>query len=246
MRRFYLQPQNIHDNIAVFTSKEARHIHSALRLQPGTNIEVFDGSGKLYQAVIKESSPKRVLTEIIYEIKKDDTGKPSLTLAVGLLKGKKMDLIVQKATELGVHTLQPLTTRYCERKEQVGAQSERRLRIMLEACKQCGRVHPMHIAPTLNIMNFFPQPDAYKIMPYEQEKSTAFPSTLPAATRKACLLIGPEGGFHPTEVELAENLGFQTVSLGPLILRAETAVISSVALTMHLLGAFTPTPDTAG
>lgn len=241
MRRFFLPPQNISGNTAYFDGGEARHIHAVLRLRTGTEIEIFDGSGKLYHARLKEISAKKVLAEILQTFENKEPDQPELFLAMAMLKGKKMDLVIQKATELGVHTLQPLITRYCERKEQDGGQAQRRLRIILESCKQCGRVSPMHLAPAMEFNDFRPPVDAYKIMPYEQEKSSPFPTTVPTNTRKACLLIGPEGGFHPSEVELAKQSGFLTVSLGPLILRAETAAISSVALTMHLLGAFHPT-----
>ncbi|MDH4319748.1 MAG: 16S rRNA (uracil(1498)-N(3))-methyltransferase, partial [Desulfobulbaceae bacterium] len=225
MRRFFLPPQNISGYTAFFDRSEAHHIHAVLRLRTGTEIEIFDGSGKLYHARLAEISSKKVLAEIIHTFENDRPDQPELFLAMAMLKGKNMDLVIQKATELGVHTLQPLFTRYCERKEQDGGQAQRRLRIILEACKQCGRVTPMNLAPAMEYNDFEPPMDAYKIMPYEQEQSSPFPTTLPATYRKACLLIGPEGGFHPSEVELAKQFGFLTVSLGPLILRAETAAI---------------------
>ncbi len=164
-----------------------------------------------------------------------------LTLAQGLLKGKKMDFLVQKATELGVRTFQPLQTRYCENRGDRKGQRERWQRIMLEACKQCKRPLPMEINPASGLNHFDASLFSCKIMLWEGEKSVSLPGALPSTgSDSICLLLGPEGGFHKEEIEHACALGFQTVSLGRRILRAETAALAAVAIIQFLAGNLGP------
>ena len=115
MRRFFFDPeQNTGDRILI-TGSESRHMKSVLRIQPGTEVELYDGRGSTVLGKILQVSPREVIIQALSRTRDNETGPP-LTLIQAMLKGKKMDFLIQKATELGVHTFSPLATRYCEKK----------------------------------------------------------------------------------------------------------------------------------
>ncbi|GBE12370.1 ribosomal RNA small subunit methyltransferase E [bacterium BMS3Bbin14] len=240
MRRFFIDPGSISARRAVISAAESRHIATVLRLQPGVCIELFDGTGTVYQGCLHSVTRQAVTVDILSRQQPAEEGVP-LILAQGLLKGKKMDFLVQKATELGVRTFQPLQTRYCENKGERQSRQDRWRRIMLEACKQCKRLLPMEINPTVGLNHLDTSQFSRKIMLWEDEKSVPLPGALPSADSDSiCLLLGPEGGFHQEEIEYARALGFQTVSLGRRTLRAETAALAAVAIVQFLSGNLDP------
>lgn len=244
MRRFYVDPKEISGNNAVLAGNEARHITSVLRLQPGSSVEIFDGTGQVYQAEIEQVSAGNVSVRIVdrYQLQRN-TPSP-VTLAQCLLKGKKMDLLVQKATELGVACFQPVAGRYCENRGNRERQHKRWQRIMLEACKQCHRADPMVIQPTIKLTRLNAESFSRKIMPWEKEETSPLPFDIfTRSSGPVCLLIGPEGGFHPDEVDWAYQQGFQIVSLGHLTLRAETAALAALSIVQYLTGVLQPSPQ---
>ena len=151
MRRFYIDPQSISESLAILSPEESRHIATVLRLQAGTAIELFDGTGFVYQGLILTATPKRITVEILSQYNENNDGAPQLFLFQSLLKGKKMDFLIQKATELGVHSFSPIQSRYNENRSNLPRQTDRWQRIMLEACKQCKRAQPMIIEPVLSL-----------------------------------------------------------------------------------------------
>lgn len=157
-----------------------------------------------------------------------------LTLAQTLLKGKKMDLIMQKATELGVDHLIPVTTQYCENKNISEKQIDRWQRIMLEACKQCHRTSTMSISPPLSLEKIDFNQYRHRLLAYENEQNTLPVDVLNNQPGPICLLIGPEGGWHKLEVEYLTNNHFIPFSLGTSILRSETASIAAIATVNYL------------
>jgi len=239
IRRFFIDPASISGNHGVISDAEARHISTVLRLQPGTAVELFDGQGVIYQGRLHTVSKHEITVDILGHRIAAETNI-ELTLAQGLLKCRKMDFVVQKATELGVRTFQPLLTRYSENRENPKRRQERWQRIMLEACKQCNRPLPMQINPIVNLDQIKTRSYSAKIMPWEGEDTVPLPCSRFSENGPICLLIGPEGGFHEHEVEQARSLGFKTISLGPRILRAETAALTAVALVQFLAGSLGP------
>jgi 16S rRNA (uracil1498-N3)-methyltransferase len=194
---------------------------------------LYDGCGTVIHGKVLRLIPDQVQIRILDRTRHPETGIP-LTLVQAMLKGKKMDLLIQKATELGVQTLRPVTSRYCEKKNHNTRTAQRWQRIMLEACKQCGRPVPMtiHAPAALNTLSC--DEASNLIMPWEAEDSRPLSPALLTTSLPTVLLIGPEGGFHPDEVTFARDLGFATVSLGPRILRAETAALTATAIVQYL------------
>ncbi|PIE56165.1 MAG: 16S rRNA (uracil(1498)-N(3))-methyltransferase [Desulfobulbus propionicus] len=237
MRRFFIDPDQIHGDIVRFSPEETHHLRTVLRLKPGAAIELFDGAGQIYTAKLT-SLDRHLVEATIYETRAvvAPTATP-LSLAVAMLKGQKMDLVVQKATELGVTRLLPVRYRYTES----GNNSKRKVRwqkIMREACKQCRRSHAMSIEDPVSLKQLVYEPAEHRFFAWERQGVSA-EIELPV-TSSILAVIGPEGGIHPDESKLLLAAGFAPVGLGPLILRAETAAIALCALLQHKCGNWNP------
>lgn len=241
MRRFFVNKSDLVDNCAVITGSEARHIALVLRLEPGEILELFDGHGSVYQTEIMQVSPVHIKVQVLKQRLEVELDVPRLIFAPGLLKGKKMDFLIQKATELGVYEFRPLQTRYSENKGNSQRQMERWQRIMFEACKQCNRPIPMQIEQISDLSQFAQQNTcSASIMLWEGESSKTFSDVLHTDCKSVCLMIGPEGGFHHEEVDFAVRSGFQTITMGHRILRAETAALSALSISQFIMGGFQP------
>lgn len=236
MRRFFVDPQAITADTALLSKTESQHIVSALRLQLGETVELFDGTGTVYHGKLQKLSREQVTVRLLSMHNENFEISPPVFLLQSLLKGKKMDFLVQKSTELGVHTFQPLMTRYSENRGNHQRQHERWQRIMLEACKQCKRTVPMQINPLVKFKQIDLSLFSTKLLVWEDEHQQPIDPKQLANKDSICLLIGPEGGFHEEEVDHARKNGFQTVTLGKRILRAETATLATVAIVQYLLG----------
>jgi len=246
MRRFFIDPKNISGSTAVLTGTEARHISAVLRLAPETTITLFDGSGSYYEARIMKISPARVETRIISitpYIDAAEDKRPALHLAVGLLKGKKLDFIIQKITELGIESLHPFHSQYCAAPPNTSAgKLSRWQKIAREACKQCNRPKPPDLYAVTDYKNllFNSEKDKHdlKIIFWEDEEQNTLRETIALSSKvqSVLVLIGPEGGFSSGEVAAAIAAGFKPTTLGSRILRAETAAIAAVAILQHELG----------
>jgi 16S rRNA (uracil1498-N3)-methyltransferase len=227
MSRFLLPAADWLDTPAL-TGDEARHLAQVLRIKPGESIIVFDGCGRRATAEVLSVSRERVALKL-GEVASTAAVRPAITLAQAIPKGKHMDLIVQKAVELGVAAIHPLVTRRTVVHPGDG-KSDKWRRIALEACKQCGQdtlpaiAEPQPFArwlaaraatPGLHLIASL-APGARPL----REVLRAHPG--PAAVT---LLVGPEGDFAEEETHNSLTAGFQPVSLGPIILRVETAAL---------------------
>ncbi|MFH1019522.1 MAG: 16S rRNA (uracil(1498)-N(3))-methyltransferase [Pseudomonadota bacterium] len=246
LRRFFINPANITGETAQLTGPEAHHLRTVLRLSPGDPIIFFDGTGARYQARIERILKDRVTATIIGQ-DQDLPPKVRVHLGQALLKGQKMDLVLQKATELGVDTIWPFYSEYGIHKSPKDAQMERWQRIVLEACKQCDRAKPpeIHAAREITDLMIHPPPCDARLIFWEHEARKTLDEAL-IGKRKDCrslfFLLGPEGGFSKTEVACAHEEGFAPVSLGPRILRAETATLAATAILQFTLGNLSPVP----
>ena len=177
MRRFFLPAHTRTVSPIAITGPEARHIASVLRLKPGQTVEFFDGQGAVYTAIL-EKTTKNQVTATITGLWQECVGYASpLTLAQCLLKGKKMDLLVQKATELGVQAFLPVASQYCENHGDRDHQAERWQRIMIEACKQSHRTTPMTILPVAPLNQADYTPFSHRLAAWEDEQHVALPTT---------------------------------------------------------------------
>lgn len=231
----------------------AHQARDVLRLRPGDALRLLDGAGGEYLATITEVS-RRVVTTRIGE--REDGPPPlpvRLTLCLGLLKAARFEWALQKGTELGVAAFQPLlTARAVAATEEFGAAKRHRYeRIIAEALEQCGGAWlpdlaaPRSLAEALTLA----PADAIRLIPWEEAAAAPLSATLAAeAARRTTpaptvwLFIGPEGGFTPAEVAAAQATGALAVTLGPRILRAETAAIVAAALALDTLGALAAPP----
>ena len=239
MRNFFVDPANLDKSIAVLTGQEARHINSVLRLSPGDRINLFDGTGKIYETTIEEVTKDQVKTRIQ---KTRPAGKdgPRICLGQGLLKGKKMDFIIQKATELGIDGLMPFVSSHCNVNSVPETRQTRWNRISLEACKQCGRPYPLKCMPVTNFNALISASKDYqiKIIFWEKENDWTLEKVFSgnSSIKSLIFLVGPEGGFNNEETERAAAAGFEVVSLGKRILRAETASFAAMAILQYITG----------
>jgi 16S rRNA (uracil1498-N3)-methyltransferase len=230
--------------MVILSDYESHHIRSVLRLQAGVQVELFDGLGGVHQAELLEIG-NRMGARIISSSRDQDGLEVPLFIGQGVLKGKNMDTAVQKCTELGVAGLTPLMSSRCQGRpepERERKRHQRWLRIVEEACKQCGRSRPMDLQETTDFQETIASPGIdparLKILFWEEERDVHLQDLLPFQdVGMVHILLGPEGGFTPEEVAGARDAGWRTVSLGRRILRAETATLASVAILQHLLGA---------
>ena len=240
-RRFYAPPEDfVHQtNTVVLGEEEARHLRDVLRLRVGDEVFVFDGAGREFRGLVKESGKRGATLEILAEVAPAQPESPlDLTLAVALLKGEKFDLVVQKATELGVTRIVPMQTARADVRLRDARDAAQRgvrwRRIALAAAKQAGRAVVPQIAECAVFASFVEEADGAARFIFSERGGAAFPANVAVASTVA--LVGPEGGWTDEELNLAQNAGWQSVTLGGRILRAETAALVAAVLLQHTFG----------
>jgi 16S rRNA (uracil1498-N3)-methyltransferase len=225
-----------------------------LRLAPGDAITLFDGRGGSHAATLLDLGKRHAIARVGGHDASESELPFRVTLAQGLAGGDKMDWLIEKAVELGVTALQPLqTARSVVRLNAERAQKRHaHWQALVEAaCEQCGRNRLPHVAPATNLESWLVRDGAgagtdsaaglrLLVSPRATESLVAVADRHRSAilARGATLLIGPEGGLAPDEEEAALRQGFTTVSLGPRILRTETAGLACLAALNTLLGGF--------
>lgn len=246
MRRFYIDPAEIHKNQPQITGTDVRHMTKVLRHAPGDHVVLIDGTGFEYQAVIESLSREAARFSII-DKKRSETASPlELVVAQGFLKDKKMDTIVRHLTELGLSRWIPIISERSVARPDKRRMAERMRRweaIAIESLKQCGLSQLPVISSTMTLRELLDSPEEYdgKIVFWEEEEAP-LDDLYAQKPRKILVLIGPEGGFSAKEIELAQTFGFNSISLGPRILRAETAAIAACTLVQYLYGDIKKSP----
>jgi 16S rRNA (uracil1498-N3)-methyltransferase len=245
MHRFYVSPQDINDRQIWLDLEQSRHIDRVLRLGPGDRVIIFDGLGQEYEVQLSGLHNGRVEGEIIQMLGRAAEPALRINLVQGIAKGEKMDFIIQKAVELGAFAIYPFFSQHAVvklEKERAVKKQERWQAIAREACKQCRRsriptVHPPGSLPSiLEMMDGRPA-----IMLYENETRQGLKELLnekrPSlqSEQELFLMIGPEGGFAPAEVEMARARGVVNAGLGPRILRTETAALAALTIVLYEL-----------
>jgi 16S rRNA (uracil1498-N3)-methyltransferase len=217
----------------------ARHVTRVLRLRVGEALTLFNGSGGEYAASIEQSQGGRVAVAIGEPRAIERESPLALTLAQGVSRGERMDLVVQKATELGVSGVVPvLSERSVVRL--TAQQAERRLNhwraIAVAACEQSGRNRLPAIASPVPLKDFLRTNTDGSMRLLLSPAATATLADLPRLVSAVTVLIGPEGGLAEAEQEAAVAAGFRPVRLGPRVLRTETAAITALALLQREFG----------
>jgi 16S rRNA (uracil1498-N3)-methyltransferase len=242
MPRFYIPNPRIENGLLKIEGDEVKHIRKVLRLKAGDEIVLFDGLGKEFEGTIIKEGRSRVMVEIQRILSPVGDSPLEVILAQSLLKGEKMDYLIQKATELGVKVIIPF---FSSRSVPL-LEKSRRLkrhhrweRIAIEASKQCGRgmvpkieslqdySDMLHAASTDSLRLIFWEKDGMKlkeVLERSKEKTKIF------------FIVGPEGGFSREEIEKAKRAGFLAVTLGRRILRAETASLCLVSILQYERG----------
>ena len=235
MRRFYAQKPNFSGSQVTLDTDETRHLRDVMRLKTGDSASVFDGEGGEFECVISTIGKRESTLDIIRSAGPPAAESPiELTLAVSLLKGEKFDLVTQKAVELGVAKLIPLETVRADVRSGDGDKRRQRWqKIALGATKQCGRATLMNVVKPVGFNEFAASVEP-PVFFFTERGGAPFPAD--AGGQKITAVIGPEGGWEDSEIETARKCGFELVTLGGRILRAETAAISIAALLQHKFG----------
>ncbi|MFH1066747.1 MAG: 16S rRNA (uracil(1498)-N(3))-methyltransferase [bacterium] len=238
MRRFYC-PQI---ESGLLDEEESRHAFQVLRLEDGSQATVFNGKGKEASVKLARRSDQQAAFRVL---SMTETPRPACRLSLGqaLPKGKSMDLIIQKATELGVSEIWPILSEHSvirldddqrEQKQQKWQQAA------VEACKQCGQNWLPVVQPPLKPEEFLQKVEraSLKLIASLQPGARTVRAVLDEARASAQVssvffLVGPEGDFTPAEIGWAISAGFQPVTLGPNILRSETAAIFLTSVLMY-------------
>jgi len=228
-------------NRAELSGDEARHLAAVMRAAPGDEVVLFDGSGAEFAARISAVHKQRVELDVLERREISRELPIALMLAVALPKGDRQKWLIEKATELGVTQLVPLST---ERgvAQPVASALGRLRRTSIEAAKQCGRNRLLEIAPSQSASEFFAHAPSAALRlladPTGETLAHSASEGLLTLTRSASeglptptviAAIGPEGGFTPAELAAARAAGWRFVSLGPRILRIETAALALAA-----------------
>jgi 16S rRNA (uracil1498-N3)-methyltransferase len=217
------------------TGEDARYLLSVLRLRPGDRFEVFDEEGVRREAVLKEAARGRARAELGEGLPAVSDPAVPVELVQGILKGGKMDMVVQKAAELGVAAVQPVfTERTVVRETRRWSRWEK---IVREAARQSGRASPPVIRAPATYSAWLEslEETVHGYLFWEEGGSVPTPSNLPAGCR-IFVVVGPEGGFTQEEAAKGEQAGLVVATLGPRILRAETAAITALGIVQYLTG----------
>ncbi len=245
MATFYIKNDQKKESLIFIMGNDVNHIKNVLRFNIGDKFDVCDENGVKYGVVIQQfTNNDEIICKIEQIIDKNSETRYEITLYQGVPKSDKMDLIVQKGTELGVNEFVPVQmarsivkiTEENERKK-----VERWNKIAVEASKQCGRQKLPIVTSTINFENIIENISKYDIVlvPYESEQNITIKEFLRDLKSNniasIAIIIGPEGGFEEEEIDSLKQNGASICTLGPRILRTETAGIATISMVNYEL-----------
>jgi 16S rRNA (uracil1498-N3)-methyltransferase len=241
MNRLHVPRNEIHGDTITVEGRSLAYLRDVLRMRPGEPLEIFDGEGRAYPSVLERYVDEGAEIRLGGVVERPFAGV-RVTLAQGLPKGDKLELVLQKAVELGVTSFVPLA---CERSvvkldpKKAAERVERWQRIADEAARQCLRADTVSVAPVQGLAAFVStasRPNERRLILDEEERSTRLRSQLTDAGAHYVLIVGPEGGLSRNELETARRGGFVPVTLGPRVLRTETVGLAVLSVIQHVLG----------
>jgi 16S rRNA (uracil1498-N3)-methyltransferase len=240
--RAFVETGPLQGDRVTLTGEIHHHVHRVLRLGPGDALELFDGAGLVARGIIDVAAAGALTLRVDQRRRVEPLPGPPVTLICAELKGDKMDLVLQKATELGVDRFVPVAARRGVPRGAAAAgqrRHARRLKVAREACRQCGRAYLPAVEETQPLEAALARPDAagaFVLRPRAESVGLAAALAAVAQGTPLCLLVGPEGGFTAEELAAARDRGFGEVSLGRSVLRAETAAVAAVTLACAQVG----------
>jgi len=233
------QPGDYAPGSSISLSPQAvQHVSVVLRMKAGEKIIIFNDTNYEYQALILSADKKKVLVKILASTYADRESSLLIQLAPSICKGERMEWMVQKAVELGVTSIQPLVSERCVvklDKKRMEKKQAQWMAIAISACEQCARNRLPDIHPAVPFSEFVQQKRQgmkFILNPLAEKNWREYSLT----SKQLTLTVGPEGGFNESEITMAEHAGFSSLSMGPRILRAETAAITGVSLLQAVFG----------
>lgn len=239
MSKFFVERENIGDTKITIVGEDVLHIKRVLRMKPGDEIKLCDSAGIDYAAVIEEIGDT-IICRICKSTKSETEPPVKVTLFQGIPKAAKMDYIIQKTVELGICGIVPCALNRCVSKIDGDRKIARWQKIAEEAAKQSGRgiiptVHaPVSLLEAVEMM----KADDLSFVPYECEEKNSLKKILTGTQniKTAAFMVGPEGGFDKSEIDILSRNGIVPISLGKRILRTETAGEAVLAMLMYEIG----------
>lgn len=241
MPAFFIDSRDIRGELVTITGELFHHLRTSLRLQINEALQLTDERRRRHQAVVTETTRTHLTARIMATTHAPERRHPALILGQAILKGDHMDWVMQKAAELGVETIVPLVTRRTvvrPRQTRVDAQTARWQRIVREAAQQSEQWQPPAVEPPCDVSDFVSQTKAAgRLILVERAQGTSLSDIpMPVGSASVAIAVGPEGGWHADEVAMAKEQGFHPVTLGPMILRSETASLTAVAVLQSRFG----------
>ena len=246
MHRFYVSPQRWESAAVRLPESEAHHCKNVLRLESGAKIVLFDGQGRELTAEIISDDASGIRLRKLHEAQTPRL-RCQITLAQAIPKGKNMDLIVQKAVEIGATEIAPIVSdRTIVRLDEENAASKQTKwqAIAIEAAKQCGQNWLPHVQIPQKLGQFFQDNRRFDLELIGSLQADArhlkkilerFEAEHGERPRSVLMVVGPEGDFTPAELSLARSHGCQPITLGPIVLRVETAAIYCLSVLSYEL-----------
>lgn len=244
MAKFFVNPQNISETEIIIDDENVNHIKNVLRLQTGDEIVINDRQGHDYKCIINAIEQGRIIALIDSVTHSLAEPNVEVILFQSLIKGEKMEWVIQKAVEIGVTKIMPICTTRCvvklENPKKMASKVDRWNKIAESAAKQSGRGVVPEVALPISISESIQYAKANglcTIIPYEKEREVGIRKVLQSTDAKSFgIFIGPEGGFTEEEIQEALEQGVHSVSLGNRILRSETASLVTLANIMYEMG----------
>jgi len=245
-RRFLIEEGDVRQGRVVLAGAQFHHAANVLRLKRGDNVTLFTRGGAEYKARVEAARAGSMTLEVLSEARRPGQAGLELTVLQGLVRGPAMDLIVQKCAELGAAGLVAVemmrSTARLDAKHHAGsgAKQERWQKIADRAAEQCGAPRPMRVRAARGLEQALREQEGEALVALHEEESRAGLRQVLEPLRGArslALLIGPEGGLDPREVDMLKGVGARFAGLGPRILRAETAALAVCSIVMYECGA---------
>jgi 16S rRNA (uracil1498-N3)-methyltransferase len=244
MKRFLVEAIGPSLDRLTITGREARYINRVLRMKKGQELIIMDGKGQSFACTIEKVSYQEVTVRIKGPLPPQASSPVKITLCQALIKAQAMDYVIQKATELGVGAIRLFFSERTVIKIEPARATTKMKRwreIMKAACRQCNRADLPNLEPPVSfeeMVERVPKNEILKILLWEDEQNLGLKEIFNRTSPPPHIwtVVGPEGGFTPDEIDVARESGFQTVSLGNRILRADTAALSLLSIIQHEWG----------